>query len=103
VFGSPNRLRALNAIVWPAIAGMIEGELNAAAAAVTTAGAAAPAAAPPATPGASPALVPAPRQLEGVSGLIGVVEAAVLLEAGWDARVGGGGGGERKSDRARVA
>lgn len=58
-------MHALNAIVWPAIEALIEQALNDAPAACDAAGDAS-------APGA---------------GLIGVVEAAVLLEAGWADRV----------------
>ena len=57
-------MKALNGIVWPAIASLIGQQLNEAAASAE-----------------------APPRLPGINGLIGVVEAAVLLEAGWDAQV----------------
>jgi len=69
VFADRSRMHALNAIVWPAIEALIEQALNDAA---DSAPAACDAAGDASAPGA---------------GLIGVVEAAVLLEAGWADRV----------------
>jgi dephospho-CoA kinase len=60
VFGDAAARSALNAAVWPALRGMVVAELAAAAAAAGAEG-----------------------------GLVGVVEAAILLEAGWGAQMDG--------------
>ena len=110
VFASPARLQALNAIVWPAIESAIVQALRDEAARVTADAAAAAGAAglarhddsgcaTSASPGQQPPQHPPLASVDG--GLVAVVEAAVLLEAGWGDKVRGQGGGGRCCVRRR--
>ena len=69
VFSDPAALAALNAAVWPALLALVQAELAAA--------------------GAAAAAVGGSGGGSGSGGLVGVVEAAILLEAGWGARMDG--------------